>query len=206
MKKMTTLFVIDHENDVATTEVSKGAEWVFTDKAIATIKFDGTSCLFKDGKIWKRFDRKLKKNFLKKARQMGKDFKPTLDMFKEVPEDAIPCMEKPDPITHHFPHWVPVGEGNEDRWHREAFNNAEHLIEGKTYELVGPKIQKNPYNLEKHELWEHGKEVVPIEDMTFEGLKNFLENLNAEGIVWHNVETGEMIKWRRKDLKFDWNN
>ena len=48
-------------------------------------KIDGTCCLIKDGKIYRRYD-------YKKGRTL--------------PQGAIPCQEAPDPITGHFPHWL----------------------------------------------------------------------------------------------------
>lgn len=199
MKKMKTLFKIDRDTGLALNKLNENTSWVFTDKAIATIKFDGTSCFFKNGKLYKRYDRKLKKPFMRKFKKEGKNFKYTLDMFKEVPDNSIPCNDKPDPVTLHFPYWIEVGEGNEDIYHREAIKNS-ILNEGMTYELVGPKIQQNPYKLEKHELWEHGSKKVIINDMSFNGLRAFLKDLNAEGIVWHNKESGEMVKLRKKDM------
>lgn len=200
MKKIKTLFVIDRNTDMATNVVNEGCEWVSNGEGVATIKFDGTSCWVNDGKLYKRFDRKLKKSFSKMARNLGEKFIPEDHMFNDLPEGAIPCEEKPAAHSLHFPHWVEVGEGPEDAYHREGFANSTGLINGKTYELVGPKLSGNPYNLEKHELWEHGNTVIEVPDRTYEGLKALMESMeNEEGIVFHHPD-GRMAKVRRKDF------
>lgn len=204
MKKIKTLFVIDRDTNRATETVTPGAEWVLKGEGRATIKFDGSSCVFLNGRLHKRFDRKLKKGFSKKARAMGDSFVPEAHMFNELPEGAIPCEEKPAAHSLHFPHWVPVGEGPEDALHREALENTLSLIEGKTYELVGPKVNGNPYGLTRCELWEHGNTEIEVVDYSFDALKALLEGMDAEGIVWHRGN-GDMIKLRRKDFGFFWN-
>lgn len=200
MKKIKTLFVIDRNTDMASDVLTAGAEWVIRGEGKATIKFDGSSAYFADGKLFKRFDRKLKSNFSKMARSMGDKFVPEDHMFNEVPEGAIPCEAAPAAHSLHFPHWVPIGDGPEDKFHREALANAGELKDGATYELVGPKVNGNPYNLDRHELWEHGSVEFEVTDFTFEGLKKTLEGMvHEEGLVFHHPD-GRMIKLRRKDM------
>lgn len=199
MKKIKTLFVIDRNTDLATEVVTPGAEWVIRGEGRATIKFDGSSAFFFNGNLYKRLDRKLKSHFMKMARKEGSTFIPEDYMFNELPEGAIPCEENPAPHSLHFPHWVLVSASNEDKYHREALEAAKGLKEGFTYELVGPKVNGNPYKLERHELWEHGSREFHVEDYTFEGLKKTLESMtNEEGLVFHHPD-GSMIKLRRKD-------
>lgn len=199
MKKTPLVFVYDYENDVVTDKVKPGSEWVLEGKGVATIKVDGTACLFKDGKLWKRFDRKLKKGVEAKA---GDEV--SIDSFRDAPEGFVPCEPNPDPVTFHWPGWVPVSADKpEDKYHIEALKDAV-LEEGKTYELVGPKFSDNPYNLEKHELWKHGDLVVDLGIPTFDKIKNFLEENNVEGLVFHNKEDGRLAKIRRKDFGLFW--
>jgi len=203
MKKIKTLFVIDRNTNLATEELTAGAEWVIRGEGKATIKFDGSACWFNEGKLYKRFDRKLKSNFVKAARRLGEDFVAEPYMFNDVPDGAVPCEANPAAHSLHFPHWVPVGEGPEDKFHREALANAGNLKNGMTYEIVGPKFLGNPYNLERHELWEHGSVELEVTDFTFEGLKKlFAEKLvNEEGLVFHHPD-GRMLKLRNKDFNF----
>lgn len=201
MKKTPLLFVFDYESQLLTNQVKSGSEWVFEGKAVPTIKFDGTATLWKDGKLWKRFDRKLSPsglNLLKK----NPNFKPDMKHFRNAPEGFIPCEENPDPKTFHWPGWVPVSEDKpEDKYFVQALKASNVIFEeNATYELVGPAFANNPYNLEVHELWRHGSEKALIEDFSFESICQFMRDNIVEGIVFHNVETGQVAKIRRKDF------
>lgn len=208
MRKISTVFQIDRTIDEAVDNVRPENDWVLNGEGIATIKFDGTSTLFKDGKLWKRFDRKLNKKADKirfaggEVKWMGDDGKPDLSWFREAPEDFMPVQDAPDPITAHWPGWVPVTK--HDKWHNEAFALfGDSLKEGHTYELVGPTLALNIYNLKTHELWEHGREVAELKDRSFGGIRKFLTDNNIEGLVFHHPD-GRMAKIRRKDFNLFW--
>jgi hypothetical protein len=113
----------------------------------------------------------------------------------EAPVGFLPAQE-PDTTTGHWPGWILVGDGPEDRWHREAFVGTEP--DG-TYELCGPKVQGNPDNFEKHVLVPHGKEILHDAPREFESLKAYLESREMEGIVWHHPD-GRMVKIKRRDF------
>lgn len=180
MRKIKSLFKRNYTGDrLVYNEVVEGCEWVINGEGVATLKIDGTCCLVKDGILYKRYDAK-------------KGRKP--------PDNFYPAQDIPDEVTGHWPGWVPVGDGPEDKWHREAF--IEGLVDG-TYELVGPKVQGNPYDLKKHELWKHGRELSEDPPRTFFGLKMFFLEHILEGIVWHR-ENGDMVKIKRKDFGYDW--
>ena len=210
MKKISTVYVVNRDTGCATNVVRPENQWVVDGEGIATIKFDGTSCFFKDGTLYKRFDKKLTKQGNWLLKKMGDKFVVTEDLFRKLPDGAIPCTETYDPVTYHFPHWVPVVEGlPEDYRHLEALKNFKgELKDGQTYELVGPDIDLNNYGLTQHELWEHAVVVVEVKDRSFEGLKKFLIETNHEGLVFHNSD-GRMAKLRRKDFsksnERDWN-
>lgn len=201
MKKIKTLFKVDRETGLAINEVNKESEWVLKGEGVATIKYDGSACFYDKGVLYKRLDRKLKGKYSKIARTLGDKFVPEEHMFNTLPEGAIPCEERPAAHSLHFPHWVPVGSGPEDAFHREALSKAT-LRDGETYELVGPKVCGNTYKLSGHELWRHGEEKLEITDFSFEGLKAFLSEFNGEGIVWHHPD-GRCVKLRRKDFGFE---
>lgn len=198
MKKTPLVFEYDYDNEIITRKVKAGSEWVFEGEAVPTIKFDGTATLFKDGKLWKRYDRKLSKKGL---RLVSKGHEPTLDLFKEAPEGFVPCESEPDAKTGHWPGWVPVSENEpNDKWHVEALANLkEELKEGKTYELVGPAFAKNVYNLEIHELWEHASEIAVLEEVSFDSILAYFKAHNIEGFVFHHPD-GRVAKIRRKDF------
>ncbi len=177
MKKIISLFQRNYETDrLVRDEVTPGAEWVLAGEGVATRKFDGTCARVHEGHLYKRYDAKAG---------------------KPSPEGFEPAQD-PDPITGHWPGWILVGDGPEDRWFREAHANGQ-LLDG-TYELVGPKINGNPEFFEMHRLVRHGEVVFKDAPRDFEGLKNYLELLPyMEGIVWHHPD-GRMVKIKRKDF------
>ena len=181
MKKMKTVFVIDRTTHRATDEVQ--AQWVMDGEGTATIKHDGTSCAIIGGVLHRRFDAK---------------------HGKTAPEGWVACEPQPDPVTGHWPGWLPVNADDPGcRYHREAFGNlsAADLAEG-TYELVGPKVQGNRYGLAAHALWRHGSVEVDVV-RTREAILDWLQTHEQEGLVFHHPD-GRMAKVRRKDFGLRW--
>jgi hypothetical protein len=178
MQKIISLYKRDYEgNRQVYNEVVEGAEWVINGEGVATIKHDGTSCLIQYGALYKRYDAK---------------------NGKQPPQGFIPAQD-PDPKTGHWPGWVLVDATLENKWHMEGFNNLLDKTDG-TYELVGPKIQGNLYNL--NELWKHG--CAPITaPRTFDELKEYLREPMIEGIVWHHPD-GRMVKIKARDFGYKW--
>lgn len=206
MKKMKTLFVVDRNTGLASDVVRPECEWIFEDNVTVSIKFDGTAAFFKDGILYKRFDRKLKDKFQslrKRLESKGEVFVPKDFMFRDLPDGAIPCEEEPDLVTFHFPHWVPVDLSlPENKWFNEATKDVT-LEDNATYELVGPCIQNNVYNLTKHELWKHGSKIVSDLNFDFQSIKSWLKNNNHEGLVFNKGD--KFCKIRKKDFSLNWN-
>jgi hypothetical protein len=186
MQKIISLFKRDYEGTRQVfDEVVPGAEWVIAGEGKATVKWDGTCCRVTDQDgvsiLWRRYDAK---------------------HGKSLPE-GFEAAQDPDETTGHWPGWVPCRRDNPaDRWHFEAYDAATGLSEG-TYELVGPKVQGNPYRLEKHMLYPHGVDVVTNAPRDFEGLKDYFSYTPFEGIVWHHPD-GRLVKIKRKDFGFTW--
>lgn len=202
MKKTPLVFEYDFENEVITNKVKVGCEWVFSEDSVPTHKIDGTACLFKDGKLWKRYDRKLQFKYLGKFKAGDK---PDLSCFKTPPDGFVPCEEIYDPNTFHWPGWVPIDLNSKvDQYYVEGLNNTTDLIEGQTYELIGPKIGPNAYNLTEHKLVPHGKEVLDLKDVSFEGIKKYLTEHYIEGIVFHNKKDGRVAKITRRYFELFW--
>ena len=113
-----------------------------------------------------------------------------------------------DPVTGHQPGWLPVGNGPDDKWFREAWDRtgdpdrpqgiACELPDG-TYELCGPKIQGNPEGLRAHCLIPHGIEQLEMAPRDFNGIRAFLSDGRIEGIVWHHPN-GDMVKIKGCDF------
>jgi hypothetical protein len=178
MKKISTLFKKNPSNlGLVINEINPENQWVFTD-GIPTRKFDGTATAIINGEIYKRYD-------VKKGRQ--------------VPEGAIPCQEA-DLITGHHPHWLKCDRSkNEDKYFFEGFDNLENKKDG-TYELIGEKVQGNPEKIKGHMLIRHGVVRLSLEDDSFEYLKQYLEQADIEGIVFHHKSDDRMCKLRKSDF------
>lgn len=201
MQKVITLFKRDYKRTrLVYDEIVEGAEWVVAGEGVATEKIDGTSCMVWHGKLYKRYD-------AKKGKQPPSNFEPAQD---------------PDPITGHWPGWVPVGDGPEDKWHRQAWETLWDIRpcrlfdwgivpglhsstpEGVTYELIGPKVQGNKYGLVTHIFRAHGDVILEEAPRDFETLKQYFEeHPQYEGIVWWHPD-GRMVKIKRKDFGLPW--
>lgn len=122
--------------------------------------------------------------------------------------------QKPTDRDYDNASYVACVRGNPaDRWAWEAFDAL--VQEGEApdgiYELVGPKIQRNPHRFDTHLLLQ----VVPPRDVqlmtnqplssrTFEGLRGYLTRYSGyEGIVFHHPD-GRMAKIKRRDFGLSW--
>lgn len=212
MKKIISLFQRDYERDyegsrLVFNELVTGAEWVANGEGIATIKYDGTCCLISGRKFYKRYDRKLTKSNHRRLRN-DSDYVPKVEDYKLAPPGWEAAEVNPNLHTGHWPGWIPIGDGPEDKWHREAWQSyLEVGLPDGTRELVGPKIQGNPYSLSTHRLWTHDvsirAELGENPPRDFDGLKIWLSKYEIEGIVWHHSD-GRMVKIKRSDFGFPW--
>ena len=216
MQKIPTLFVHLGSGEI-TPEVNPVADWVVNGEGTATVQYDGTCCMICEGRLYKRYDRKPNK----KIRRQRRESKTTFGLNEFKPEVLGWISSGPADIdTGHWYGWIPVDDSRGDRWHREAFGqtldfkDTTTLPDG-TYELVGPKIQGNPYDLKEHQLWPHGYafdkylgefgallgSIQPPRD--FDGLREFLEGWSVEGIVWWH-DDGRKAKIKRVDFGIPW--
>ncbi len=175
MKKTPLIFNRNPENmDEVLQTHNELCSWVFNGEGVATRKYDGTSCLVKDGSLWKR--REVKKG-------------------KPMPEGFVSAGS--DGFTGKTVGWLPVTDSGSDKWHVEAFGGG-GLADG-TYELCGPKVQGNPEGYSRHILVPHsGSETYEVPERSFDGIKRFISGLDIEGIVFHH-EDGRMAKIRKSD-------
>lgn len=187
MKKMPTLFqreFDEHHRVTIHNTVTNGCEWVLNGEGNATRKFDGTCTMVQNGHLFRRYDAK---------------------RGKPLPPDAIPCQELPDPITLHWPCWVPVDPLDKSaKWMVKAFEAAGELPDG-TYEFCGPHVNGNPEGLESDQFIRHGCVELTDVPRTFEGIREYLQSHEMEGIVFHR-QNGEMCKIKRTDFQIPWNN
>lgn len=185
MKKIPTIFERDWAGDKSRVvgKVVPGCEWVFAGEGVATRKMDGTSCLIEGNRFMKR-------------REVGRG--------DPIPEGFR--ISTQDEETGKTIGWIPVGDGPEDRWHREAFNDPQSwdgLVAARadgTYELLGPKVQGNPENFHRHVLMPHSEaEVLADCPRSFDELRTWLTGRNIEGVVFHHPD-GRMAKIKLRDF------
>lgn len=182
MKKIVSLFQRNYDGDrLVRNEVVPGAEWVLAGEGMPTRKWDGTCVLIESGTMWKRYE-------VKKGKTPPPGFRPANEV---------------DLTTGKQQGWIAVGDGPDDRWHREALANddcsAADYPSG-TYELVGPKINGNPDGFDRHALVPHGFDVLDDVPLNFDGIRSYLESHDLiEGIVWWR-ENGDMVKIKAKDF------
>jgi hypothetical protein len=183
MKKIPTLFEREYAGHKVVgikDTVTPGMEWVLDGEGEATVKIDGACCAIINDVFYRRYDAK---------------------KGKTPPAGAIPCCD-PDPVTGHWPHWVPTSRDNPgDKWFIRALDNTPYL-ENCTYEAIGPHFQGNPYGLPDDVLVPHGAEVIEVV-RTFRDIRDYLEHHNIEGIVfWKDGEP--QCKIKRSDFGFPW--
>src|SRR5690348_16070262 len=107
MKKIISLFKRDYEGTrLVYNEIVDGAEWVIAGEGVCTRKLDGTCCLVRDGKLYKRYE----------VKKGGK------------PPVNFEAANEIDENTGKQQGWVPVGDSPDDRWHREAWEEDVRLL------------------------------------------------------------------------------
>lgn len=180
MKKIPTMFERDWNGDRSrvTPQIHPGCEWVLAGEGVATRKLDGTCCMVRDGVLYKRRE-------IKAGQAVPPDFE----------------SNGTDEETGKTVGWVPVGDGAEDKWFRDAWNAWDCRPDG-TYELIGPKVQGNPEGTAIHILVRHGEGIAgPIHDVprSYDDLRGWLATQDIEGVVFHHSD-GRMAKVKLRDF------
>lgn len=192
MKKIPTLFRRDPDDmRHVLPEVHPECEWVLAGEGVATRKYDGT-CVMLDaeGQWWAR-----------------REVKPG-----KTPPPNYVAIET-DEATGKTVGWEPISQSAFAKFHAEALEEAEDAEYPEdyhpgpwpvgTYELIGPKINRNPERCEVHELVAHEcADVAQIPDRSFVGIRDAvleLANFGWEGIVFHHPD-GRMAKIKARDF------
>lgn len=182
MKKIISLFQRNYDGDrLVRDEVVPGAEWVIAGEGVATRKWDGTCCMIRNCIFYKRCEWDAQKG----------------------PATASFLHWDFDPSQRSGHGWVPVGDDPGDWMHRNGFarsvdDNGDEFHDG-TYELIGPRIGKNPEGVGSPVLVPHGRDVIHGAPRTFLEIREYLRTANVEGIVWHHPD-GRMVKIKAKDF------
>jgi Family of unknown function (DUF5565) len=192
MKKIPTIFVRDWDGNPKHVTPARNPEcaWVFAGEGAATRKYDGTCVMF-DGERWW-------------ARREVKPGRGAPVGFVLVEEDGE---------TGKKVGWEPIEQSGFAKFHTEALEVADDPDQpvdtpstraAGTYELCGPKINRNPELAEVHVLIRHARaEHVEVPSLTFDGIREVVQQLaaeaGAEGIVWHHPD-GRMAKIKARDF------
>jgi hypothetical protein len=189
VKKIPTIFVRDEtvKGHPVVDQVKPECQWVLDGEGIPTLKLDGTNVKVEGGQLFKR----------QKPKDRDYDEASYVPCRRDDPADkwafeAFDALVEPGGLMHSD---VPPADG--------------------IYELVGPKVQGNPYGYAQHEL----VLVVPPASLriseaalgelteprrTFAGLWAFLKvHSQYEGLVFHHPD-GRMAKIKRRDFGLPW--
>lgn len=187
MQSIPTLFVRDYSVKPVkiTNAVTEECQWVLDGEGFASEKMDGTCCMVRGGFLYRRY-----------AYKVGR-----------TPKSGwIPAQPEAN-RDGNWPGWILIDfKDPADQWHLEA---AAYWVANEidpddgTYELVGHKINGNPYGLKDHRLWRHGVDLLPSCPRDFDGLRSYLEEVPIEGVVFHHPD-GRFSKVKRKDFGFEW--
>jgi hypothetical protein len=175
--------------------------WVARGEGVATVKWDGSACMVRAGRLYVRYDCKPDRTW---------------------PIGFEPCQD-PDPVTGHWPGWIPAKGNPSAKWHVDAFENSGGLsLSDGTYEACGPQFQGNPHGFDSNRLIKHGVDrldglngyLAPaVSELDAAGVyavirvgllaKNLGVPFEIEGIVWHHPD-GRMVKCLASDLRVPW--
>lgn len=178
MRKIPTLFLRDLDTGRHVVDIPHPqCGWVLSGAGVATRKYDG-SCFMLDaaGAWWARRSVKLDQK-----QPVG---------YQEV--------ERDENTSKSFG-WEPAERSALHRYLLDATRNGDADLAG-TYELCGPKINRNPEGFTTHRLIRHANaERLPFVPRTFTALRDYLRDFLHEGIVWHHPD-GRMAKLKRRDF------
>ena len=178
MKKIPTCFERDWDGDRSRVldVVHEGCDWVFEGEGVATRKYDGTCVMMDDDGAW----------WARREVREG----------KEAPAGFV--ASESDSETGKIVGWEPITQSSFFKWFSEALKHPGDFNPG-TYELIGPKVNGNPEVFSTHCLVPHAKAPQYEITRTFEGMRDFLERIPVEGIVFHHPD-GRMAKIKGRDF------
>jgi hypothetical protein len=179
MRKIPTLYQRDPTDmKYLLRDVHPACTWVINGEGIATRKYDGTCVMLDDaGNWWAR-----------------REVKPG----KSTPSDFV--AEQTDEVTGKTVGWEPIGASPFRAMFEMALGSSVSKFSPGTYELCGPRINKNPEGFDQHILVLHADaETFSDVPRDYDGLADWLGAHRYEGVVWHH-DDGRMAKIKRKDF------
>lgn len=179
MNKIPTIFERDWNGDRSrvTDQTVDACAWVFAGEGRATRKYDGT-CVMRSNDGW----------FARREVKAG----------VAAPNGFVAIST--DPETGKTIGWEPIDQSPFARFHAEAAAaKPDWTWDTGTYELCGPKIQKNPEGFDQHTLVYHDDaETIDVPHRTYDGIRAALAAVPHEGIVFHHPD-GRRAKIKARD-------
>ena len=180
MQKIPTIFERDWEGDKSRVldQIVPGCEWVFEGEGKATRKYDGT-CMMYDGKWW--------------ARREVKDGKTAPPGFVSIGHDHLTLKNVG---------WQPIEDAPFAKFAAEAIAaKPDFAWDHGTYELIGPKVNKNPEKVPEHRLIFHlDAEVFEVPIRNFAQIRDTIDVNGIEGLVFHHEDGRRMAKIKGRDF------
>jgi len=129
----------------------------------------------------------------------------------KIEDGRLYKRQKPRDRDYDAASYVECERGNPaDRWAWEGFDriNGAQLVGSLIGELIGPKVQGNPYGHTMHTIVpvvppSRVLHIVVLADRRFEALRVFLAANQMEGIVFHHPD-GRLAKIKRRDFGLPW--
>ena len=200
MRPIPTVFQPDPRTHLATPEVRPECAWVLRGEGRPTVKLDGEACYVLEGRLYRR-------HRVREGRA-----KPEGWLQAEGEYGWAPVLDDDPATAPHREAFATIREDNPGSW---GGSGLLHAGWG-TFELLGPKVQGNPYGLPRHRLVPHGvcpEDLRPYEwhyaswvldKPRYYHIEDALAALpDAEGIVFHHPD-GRKAKVRRKDFGMAW--
>lgn len=185
MNKIPTLFVRDFEHSngrYVTEEVTPGCEWVLAGEGVPTRKYDGTCVMFDGSDWWAR-----------------REVKAPRGVTTTLPDGFDPISY--DETTEKWMGWEPIEQSGFAKFHAEAIAGED--FKPGTYELCGPRINKNPEGYDMHILVRHdaATQFSSLNGTSYEFWREVMtgDHFPYEGVVWHHPD-GRMAKLKVRDF------
>jgi hypothetical protein len=107
-----------------------------------------------------------------------------------------------DPTTGKTVGWEPIDQSPFVKaWHDAIQNPVSGDLAPGTYELIGPKVNGNPEQRDRHELVTHDvAEDLGDVPLGYDELREWLADFKGEGVVWHHPD-GRMAKIKKRDFR-----
>lgn len=193
MRRIPDLFVRDREDRrFVTDQVTPGTEWVLAGEGVARRQYDGV-CVLLDPSL-------------------EPETPPAVNPESPVADWWVRRKLRPTDVEP--PGWVPLETDRDGRvtgWEPAAQSQwvqllAQAVMETQdpqpgTYELIGPRINRNPDKADRHRIVRHDDAETLDAPRTYEGLRRWLPRQPLiEGVVWQHPD-GRMAKLKRRDLR-----